>query len=196
MACFLVPLAEAVVLSGVNLVLHFSKSDLENKNRVSNIIKSAKEKIGTLQKMLFGGSFLLAIEHYVNGEISFVPPFLTAMQSSEETEIMLQEMKTAGISMAVLVTAVWAVMMIVSHFLKKSSFVKNLKSNVQNKKSKIFAIFSILALSTLSSGLMWSVDFIGEGENGILVLLSFGLALIFGLVKFSNKCQYILRKNI
>lgn len=186
MACFVVPLAEAVVLGGVNMTLgHFS---VENE-----IIKAAKEKIGTLQKMLFGGSFFLAIEHYVNGEISFVPPFLTAMKSPEETQVMLEEMRTAGVTMAVLVTAVFGIMMLLSHFMKKSSLMKNLKSD-ENRKSKVFGILGLLFLSTLSSGLMWSVDFVGAGENGILVLLSFAFALVFGMLCFSNKCQYISKK--
>lgn len=184
MSCFLVPVAEVVVLSGVKLALNFS----ENKNRVSNIVRSSKEnsissKFGTLQKMLFGGSFLLAIEHFVNGEISFVPPFLTTMNSAEGTSAMLNEMATSGVMMAVLVTAVWALMMIVSHFLKKSSIIKSLKSNLQNQKSKIFALIS---LSTLASGLMWSVDFVKDGENGSLVLtslLTFGIcASLYGLI--------------
>lgn len=189
MACFVVPLAEAVVLGGVNMAFgHFS---VENE-----IIRAAREKIGTLQKMLFGGSFLLAIEHYVNGEISFVPPFLTAMKSPEETQIMLEEMRTFGVAMAVLVTAVFGIMMLISYFMKKSSLMKNLKSNIENRKSKIVGILGLLFLSTLSSGLMWSVDFVGAGENGILVLLSFAFALVFGMLCFSNKCQYISEKYI
>lgn len=168
MACFLVPLAEAVVVSGAKFAF----------SRISDSENTVLSKFGTLQKMLFGGSALLAVEHYVNGEISFVPPFLTAMKSPEETSEMLNEMATSGVMMAVLVTAVWALMMIVSHFLKKSSIIKNLKTNLQNQKSKLSGIFALVSLSTLASALMWSVDFVGEGENGILVLASL---LIFGI---------------
>lgn len=173
MACFLVPLAEAVVVSGAKFAF----------SRISDSENTVLSKFGTLQKMLFGGSFLLAIEHFVNGEISFVPPFLTAMNSAEGTSAMLNEMATSGVMMAVLVTAVWALMMIVSHFLKKSSIIRSLKSNLQNQKSKIFALIS---LSTLASGLMWSVDFVKDGENGSLVLaslLTFGIcASLYGLI--------------
>lgn len=168
MACFLVPLAEAVVVSGAKFAF----------SRISDSENTVLSKFGTLQKMLFGGSFLLAIEHFVNGEISFVPPFLTAMNSAEGTSAMLNEMATSGVMMAVLVTAVWALMMIVSHFLKKSSIIRSLKSNLQNQKSKLSGIFALVSLSTLASALMWSVDFVGEGENGILVLASL---LIFGI---------------
>lgn len=181
MACFLVPLAEAVVVSGAKFA--FSRiSDSEN------IVLS---KLGTLQKMLFGGSALLAVEHYVNGEISFVPPFLTAMKSAEETSEMLNEMATSGVMMAVLVTAAWAVMMVVSHFLKKSSIIESLNSNLQKQKSKLSGIFALVSLSTLASALMWSVDFVGEGENGILVLASL---LIFGI--FTSFYGFLHRKSV
>lgn len=171
MACFLVPLAEAVVVSGAKFAF----------SRISDSENTVLSKLGTLQKMLFGGSALLAVEHYVNGEISFVPPFLTAMKSAEETSVMLNEMATSGVMMAVLVTLVWALMMIVSHFLKKSSIIKShisLNSNLQMQKSKLSGIFALVSLSTLASALMWSVDFVGEGENGILVLASL---LVFGI---------------
>lgn len=181
MACFLVPLAEAVVVSGAKFAF----------SRISDSENTVLSKFGTLQKMLFGGSALLAVEHYVNGEISFVPPFLTAMKSPEETSEMLNEMATSGVMMAVLVTAVWALMMIVSHFLKKSSIIKNLKTNLQNQKSKLSGIFALVSLSTLASALMWSVDFVGEGENGILVLASL---LAFGI--FTSFYGFLHRKSV
>ena len=41
-------------------------------------------------------------------------PFLTAANSAESAMAMLHEMSTSGVAMAVLVTAVWAVMAAVS----------------------------------------------------------------------------------
>lgn len=70
--------------------------------------------------MLYGGSFLLAIEHIYHGEVVFYPPFLTAMNDPADTVEMLNEMSTVGVSMAVLVTAVWGIGLFVSHLLKKS----------------------------------------------------------------------------
>lgn len=49
---------------------------------------------------------LLAFEHFWHGEIVAFPPFLSAMSSPEETSVMLSEMSTVGVSMAVIVTAV------------------------------------------------------------------------------------------
>jgi len=102
MACFTVPLATAVAATAAK----------------SAICKSAKsgafaEKLGWLGKMMFGGSFLLAIEHVYHGEIIFTPPFLTAVRDGETSE-MLHEMATRGVAMTVLLVVVWAVMVAVS----------------------------------------------------------------------------------
>ena len=105
MACFTAPLAEAIVVSVVK--------------KSTNLDNSFKEKIGWLEKMLYGGSFLLAIEHIYHGEIVFYPPFLTAMKSPEEIPVMLHEIATVGVGMAVLVTAVWGIAVGVSAFMNK-----------------------------------------------------------------------------
>lgn len=105
MACFTVPLAEAVIVTAVR------KTAL--KKSAVNAVHSAKmdsinESVGRLEKMLYGGSFLLAIEHLWHGEISFLPPFLTALNSPAEISVMLQELASVGVGMALLVTGVWA----------------------------------------------------------------------------------------
>ena len=110
MACFTVPLAEALVVTAVK---HFT---------CRKTLKDAaafKEKVSVLQKMLFGGSFLLAAEHVYHGEVIFYPPFLTAMENSEATAEMLHEMATVGVGMAVLTTAVWALGLGVSALVKR-----------------------------------------------------------------------------
>lgn len=112
MACFTVPLAEAVVVSVVKAVA-LKKGNANEKVRV------VREKLATLEKMLYGGSALLAVEHFYHGEISFVPPFLTKMNG--EIPVMLHEMATVGVGMALLVTAAWGVGCLVSHFVKKHS---------------------------------------------------------------------------
>lgn len=105
MACFLVPLAEGILLTG-------AKKIFGQKDTARQTVWSAKNvfaaNVGGLQKMLFGGSFLLAIEHIYHGEVVLYPPFLTAMRSPEDTAEMLHEMATVGTSMALLLTAVWA----------------------------------------------------------------------------------------
>ena len=120
MACFTIPLAEAIVVTAV-------KAAVYSKHRTDKLIKDSrsgasnfKEKLGWLEQMLYGGSALLAIEHIYHGEVVPYPPFLTAMQSPEEIPAMLHEMATVGVGMAVLTSAVWAAMVGVSALKKKS----------------------------------------------------------------------------
>ena len=96
MACFLVPMAEAV---GVSIA-----------QKAVGKEKAERWKLGWLGKLSWGGVALLAVEHALHGEIVPWPPFLTAMQSPEETATMLHEMAMIGIPMAVVVTVVWGVM--------------------------------------------------------------------------------------
>ena len=69
--------------------------------------------------MLWGGSVLLLLEHIWHGEVVPWFPFLTAMNDPEETSQMLHEMFTVGVGMAVLVTAVWVGMCMVSRSILK-----------------------------------------------------------------------------
>ena len=117
MACFTVPLAEAVVISAVE---KFALRHADDKGAVSSRISAIKEKLSWLKKMLYGGSFLLAIEHLYHGEISLLPPFLTAMSTPEELPEVFHEMATVGVGMAVLVTSVWGIITIFSGLVKKT----------------------------------------------------------------------------
>ena len=64
--------------------------------------------------MLLGGSFLLMFEHVWHGEVVAWFPFLTAMSDPADMMEMFHEMATVGVCMAVLVTAVWAVVCVVA----------------------------------------------------------------------------------
>ena len=112
MACFTVPLATAVVASAAKTALPASAQ----KNPFV-------AKLGWLGKMMFGGSFLLAIEHVYHGEIIFTPPFLTAVRDGNTAD-MLHEMATRGVAMTVLLLAVWAAMVAVSTWMERSSSSK------------------------------------------------------------------------
>ena len=104
MACFTVPLATAAVASAV-------KKALPGSAETNPFVR----KLGWLGKMMFGGSFLLAIEHVYHGEIIFVPPFLTAAKEGPEAiDAMLHEMAVRGVAMTALLVAVWAAMVVVS----------------------------------------------------------------------------------
>lgn len=128
MACFTIPLAEAIVVTVVKAVAFKKNTDSVIEESKKTKISIIREKIGLLQKMLYGGSFLLAIEHIYHGEVILVPPFLTAMKSAEAIPVMLHEMATVGVGMALLTTAVWAIIVglgsIVSSKNKKLGFKK------------------------------------------------------------------------
>lgn len=124
MACFLVPGTEAIVTTIVTVAVKKKENNLKKKAELEGT--HFEEKIGTkfstklgwLNKMLWGGSALLAFEHVWHGEVIPVFPFLTAVKEGE-TLGMLKEMGTAGVGMAILVTAAWAGMVIVSNIIEK-----------------------------------------------------------------------------
>ena len=122
MACFLVPAAEAIVTTVVAKVLKSKEETAEatvaSSDGATKIPFSVK--LGWLNKLLWGGSALLAFEHVWHGEVIPSFPFLTAVKDGETSE-MLAEMGSAGVTMAVLVTAVWACMLVVSSILEKKA---------------------------------------------------------------------------
>ena len=109
MACFTVPLATAVAASA-------AKSALPVSARSNPFVA----RLGWLGRMMFGGSFLLAIEHIYHGEIIFTPPFLTAVKDGN-TAGMLHEMATRGVAMAVLLVAVWVGMVSVAVWRERAA---------------------------------------------------------------------------
>ena len=123
MACFTVPAAEAIVTTIAGKIIkskekHQTVDASKNITDVSTPKIPFSTKIGWLNKMLWGGSALLAFEHVWHGEVVPFFPFLTAVENGEAAE-MLHEMATAGVSMALLVTAVWGIMVgVVSIFEK------------------------------------------------------------------------------
>ena len=70
---------------------------------------SLRKKLHLLSNFLFSGSILLVFEHFWHGEIVPFFPFLTGARSPEDTYTMLQEMSTVGVSMALLITGIWAI---------------------------------------------------------------------------------------
>ena len=102
MCCFFVPGAEAIALSAVSLILKRGHHDEHNEK--GGFSQKLAHHLTRLSHLLYGGSLLLALEHIWHGEIMFAPPFITVMQSPEDTAVMLEEMSTAGVSMALLVT--------------------------------------------------------------------------------------------
>ena len=109
MACFTVPLATAVAAKAAKPIL----AGRATRNPFV-------ARLDWLCKMMFGGSFLLAIEHVYHGEIIFTPPFLTAVKDGNTAD-MLHEMATRGVTMAVLLAVVWVVMVTVSTLRERAA---------------------------------------------------------------------------
>ena len=108
MACFLVPAAEAVAVSAAARVLK-SREGGAAADAVSTETKlPLSRKLGWLSNLLWGGSALLAYEHVWHGEIVPWFPFLTAAENPAAFAEMLHEMSTVGVTMALVVTGVWA----------------------------------------------------------------------------------------
>ena len=110
MACFLVSAAEALVVKAVEKTVEKKEEQQElhaesNATREPRILWSTKLK--WLGRMLWGGVILLAFEHIWHGEVILTPPFLTAMSDPGDTAVMLHEMATVGVCMALLITVVW-----------------------------------------------------------------------------------------
>lgn len=112
MACFIVPATEAVITTVATKIL--KKKGSESSIRFAG-------KLNKLNGLLWGGSGLLAFEHLWHGEITPFFSFLTATADAESTQRMLYEMSTSGVAMAAVVTAVWAVSVILENIIKKKS---------------------------------------------------------------------------
>ena len=78
-------------------------------------------KLKWLSNLLWGGSILLIFEHVWHGEIVPWFPFLTAASSPADAAAMLHEIATVGIGMIVIVTLVWAGMLLVTGTMEKQA---------------------------------------------------------------------------
>ncbi len=118
MACFLVPAGEAVITTIAQKVVASKEEAAKTDQNDDSLKVHFSDKLGWLNKMLWGGSALLAFEHVWHGEVIPAFPFLTAVQNGETAD-MLAEMGTAGVGMAVLVTLIWAGMCVASSVVVK-----------------------------------------------------------------------------
>ena len=100
MACFVVPLAQAAVTSAIR------KSNEKN-NRSEH--SAFARHLPALEKMLWGGSVMLIVDHVINGELTWRFPFFTALDQAGGGMVMLREMLTVGVPMSLVLTAAWLV---------------------------------------------------------------------------------------
>ncbi len=132
MACFVVSAAAAATVAAAKHIV----AKKENKN-VTVVDENSKfgsdskwsTKLNYLELGLWGGSFLLAGEHLIHGEVSFLPPFLTATKTAEGTAEMLHEMGTVGVIMLASIVLAWAIGVFLFDFIsyKKRTSKKVIK---------------------------------------------------------------------
>ena len=126
MACFTVPAAEAVVVTVAAYAVrkHEEKKEVKVQN---DTVPGSDQKIAWSRKLrwltwlLWGGALLLAYEHVWHGEVVPWFPFLTAMNDPGDTAEMLHEMATIGVTMACIVTGVWAGICVAADAVMKRS---------------------------------------------------------------------------
>lgn len=138
MACFLVPTGEAIVVSLLRLALKKKEERAEVQpdslassaslvslaspaSLASPGVRTLRRRLRWLSQMLWGGSALLAFEHLWHGEIVPWFPFLTAASDPESAGVMLHEMATAGVMMALLTTVAWGLMCLAASAIEKRS---------------------------------------------------------------------------
>ena len=111
MSCFIVPLTQAIATSAYRKM---------HKNSIESPDASAlKRNLPVLEKMLWGGSVMLIVDHIINGEVTWRYPFFTALEEAGGGAVMLREMLTVGVPMSLVITAVWAVYALAKEHKKK-----------------------------------------------------------------------------
>ncbi|MBQ9369717.1 MAG: hypothetical protein IJU10_01430 [Clostridia bacterium] len=115
MACFLVSTAAAIGATVAQKVV--AKKENKKTEIAETEIKEYKfgcetkwsTRLKYLATTLWTGSFLLAGEHVIHGEVVPFPPFLTAASDPASASEMLHEMGTVGVGMFALLVVAWGV---------------------------------------------------------------------------------------
>ena len=124
MACFIVPLVQAVATTVYRKrhaaaiaapdapVLRHRLPDLEKMLWGAIAAPDApvlRHRLPDLEKMLWGGTLMLIVDHIINGELTWRFPFFTALDQAGGGLVMLREMLTVGVPMSLVLTAAWLV---------------------------------------------------------------------------------------
>jgi len=105
-------MGEAVITTVLQKVVEKKEKEAQVKSTSQTGLKWSR-KLSWLNRLLWGGVLLLAMEHAWHGEIVPWPPFLTAMSNPAQVGPMLHEMATIGTGMALFVTLVWALLTLI-----------------------------------------------------------------------------------
>ena len=122
MACFVVSTVAGVGVAVARHAVKHHEKKLENAGEAPKIEKFGSDtkwskKLAYLELMLFAGSFILAIEHIIHGEIVPYPPFFSAIGEGGTIE-MLKEMGTVGVAMLGILLVTWVIGVLVVDYIK------------------------------------------------------------------------------
>lgn len=124
MACFTISASAAI---GVGVARYIVKHNEKKHELALTEPKQYKfgsdakwsKKLGYLELALWTGSFILAGEHVIHGEVTPYPPFLTAAgEGSEAVSEMLHEMGTVGVGMLAAIVLGWAIGVLIFDLVK------------------------------------------------------------------------------
>ena len=123
MACFLVSATVGIGAAVTRHIVknHENKLELEGRTQLPEKFGSDvkwSQKLAYLELTLFSGSFVLAIEHILHGEVVPFPPFLTAANNPADTAEMLTEMGTVGVAMLAILLVAWGAGVVIVDYLK------------------------------------------------------------------------------
>jgi hypothetical protein len=96
MACFIAPLVEAIAVTAIR------KSGLKGNSPYL-------QHLPDLEKMLWGGTLMLIVDHIINGELTWTFPFFTSLGQTGGAAILWREVLTVGVPMALALTAAWGI---------------------------------------------------------------------------------------
>ena len=96
MACFIAPLVEAIAVTAIR------KSGLKGNSPYL-------QHLPDLEKMLWGGTLMLIVDHIINGELTWAFPFFTSLGQTGGAAILWREVLTVGVPMALALTAAWGI---------------------------------------------------------------------------------------
>lgn len=137
MACFTVPVAEAIVTTVITKVVESkekkAQASIESEQTMKYDDKGFEavvtenkipfsRKLKWLNYMLWGGALLLIFEHVWHGEVVPWFPFLTNAANPADAAEMMHEIATVGVVMAIAVTVIWGIIVgIVTLFEKRAA---------------------------------------------------------------------------
>ena len=105
MACFIAPLAQAVVTTAL-------RRKLKRTSDQAVVQSPWLAQLPKLELMLWGGSAMLIVDHIINGEVTWMYPFFTALEQQDGWVTMWHEILAVGFPMCAIVTAIYGALVL------------------------------------------------------------------------------------